>query len=29
MWFAGEYAEAAGTWGTAVGAVDFCNPFVQ
>jgi hypothetical protein len=29
MWFAGEYAEAGGTWGTAVGAVDFCNPFTQ
>jgi hypothetical protein len=29
LWIAGEYAESNGGWGTAIGAVDFCNPFVQ
>jgi len=29
LWIAGEESEAAGTWGTSIGAVDFCNPFVQ
>jgi hypothetical protein len=29
MWFAGEFSEASGNWGTAVGATDFCNPFSQ
>lgn len=29
LWIAGEYSEAAGSWGTAIGGVDFCNPFVQ
>jgi hypothetical protein len=29
LWIAGEYSEAAGSWGTAVGGVDFCSPFAQ
>jgi hypothetical protein len=29
MWFAGNYAESSGNWGTAIGAVQFTNPFSQ
>src|SRR5580704_6835262 len=29
MWFAGNYAESSGAWGTAIGAVQFTNPFSQ
>jgi hypothetical protein len=29
LWIAGEESEAAGSWGTSIGAVDFCNPFAQ
>src|SRR5579872_215447 len=29
MWFAGNYAESSGSWGTAIGAVQFTNPFSQ
>jgi len=29
LWIAGEETEAAGSWGTSIGATDFCNPFVQ
>ncbi len=29
LWIAGQYSEATGSWGTAIGGVAFCNPFVQ